>query len=85
MRLLKPAGISDVPLPVVEKLVLAADSAEAEGIFISCTALPTLAGLPGWEERLQKPVFSANLATIWLELSILGLAVRDIGVALSRK
>ncbi len=43
----------------------AADCAEAEALFLSCTALPALSVIAGLEERLGKPVVSSNQAGFW--------------------
>ncbi|MGW7375128.1 aspartate racemase/maleate isomerase family protein [Streptomyces venezuelae] len=39
---------------------------------MSCTALPTYDALPHLEERLGKPVISANQATAWALLAAVG-------------
>lgn len=48
------------------------DHAEADALFISCTALPTYDLLPRLEERLGKAVVSANQATAWALLRAVG-------------
>lgn len=78
------AGISDVDYRAVERLLEAADRPQAEGIFISCTALPTLANLAAWEEKVQKPVFSANLATLWLAFGLVRQPLKGIDIALTK-
>ncbi|MFJ8821096.1 Asp/Glu racemase [Streptomyces sp. NPDC102467] len=45
--------------------VVRGDHAQADAVFISCTTLPTYDALPLLEERLGKPVISANQATAW--------------------
>lgn len=52
--------------------VVTGDHREADALFISCTALPTYEALPHLEERLGKPVVSANQATAWAVLSAVG-------------
>ncbi|MFA3877730.1 Asp/Glu racemase [Streptomyces sp. MMCC 100] len=52
--------------------VIAGDHREADALFISCTALPTYDALPRLEERLGKPVISANQATAWALLGAVG-------------
>ncbi|MET7956653.1 MULTISPECIES: aspartate racemase/maleate isomerase family protein [Streptomyces] len=37
----------------------------ADAVFISCTTLPTYEALPRLENRLAKPVVSANRAPAW--------------------
>ncbi|MFE8009456.1 hypothetical protein [Streptomyces sp. NPDC057418] len=44
----------------------------ADAVFISCTALPTYDALSRPEERLGKPVISANQATAWALLDAVG-------------
>ena len=43
----------------------AADHPQADGVFISCTALPAMGVIPEIEERLGKPVISSNQASLW--------------------
>lgn len=52
--------------------VLAGDHPEADTLVISCTALPTYDALPDLEQRLGKPVVSANQATAWALLGAVG-------------
>lgn len=49
--------------------VLAGDHPQADALVISCTALPTYDALPDLEQRLGKPVISANQATAWALLA----------------
>lgn len=44
---------------------LESDHPDAEALFMSCTALPAVAIIDRIEERLGKPVLSANLALFW--------------------
>lgn len=57
-RVLAPSGLSLLGL-----VRLGADHPGAETVFISCTALPTFDVFEPLEERLGKPVISANQAT----------------------
>ena len=41
------------------------DTSEADGLFISCTALPALEILDEVEKKINKPVFSSNQTLIW--------------------
>ena len=50
------------------------DSAEAEGLVISCTNLVTYDAIPELERRLGKPVVSANQATIWHACVLAGVS-----------
>lgn len=49
-------------------LVTKVDSNEAEGIFVSCTNLPTINIIAKLEKTLGKPVVSSNTATCWAML-----------------
>lgn len=49
------------------------DVADAEGIFVSCTALPALGVIARIEARLGKPVLSSNQASLWRVLHHAGL------------
>ncbi|MEV1021016.1 Asp/Glu racemase [Streptomyces sp. NPDC050264] len=53
--------------------VVKGDHPRADAVFISCTSLPTYDALPRLEERLGKPVISANQATAWALLDAVGL------------
>ncbi|MET9494787.1 Asp/Glu racemase [Streptomyces sp. NPDC006552] len=56
----------------VADVVARADRPEADAVFVSCTALPTYDALPRLEERLGKPVVSADQATVWALLGAVG-------------
>jgi maleate isomerase len=51
----------------------AADRPDAEGVFLSCTALPSLGVIAELERRLGKPVISSNQASLWRMLHHAGL------------
>jgi len=53
------------------RLALKADRAEADGVFISCTNLPTAPIIERLENELGKPVVTSNQATLWLGLRAL--------------
>lgn len=57
------------------ELGLTADRPNADGLFISCTQLRGLDTVAELERRLAKPVVSANQASIWKALGVVG--VRD--------
>ncbi|WP_055564574.1 maleate cis-trans isomerase family protein [Streptomyces atriruber] len=59
--------------------VVAGDRPEADALFVSCTALPTYDALPRLEERLGKPVISANQATAWALLEAVGTRAHGPG------
>lgn len=58
----------------VRLLAEAADLAEAEAVFLSCTNLRTFDVLPEIEEGIGKPVLTANQVTMWAALRAAGLA-----------
>jgi maleate isomerase len=49
----------------VHELAVAADAPSARAVFLSCTNLRTFEVLEDLEERLGKPVLSANQVTMW--------------------
>jgi maleate isomerase len=49
----------------VAELARSADRPEADAVFLSCTALPTLHALPQLEDVCGKPVVSSNSAMLW--------------------
>ena len=67
-------GIADVSPEEVVRVGVETDSAEAEGLVISCTNLVTYEAIPELERRLGKPVVSANQATIWHACVLAGVA-----------
>ena len=48
------------------------DLADADALFISCTALPVLNIIDKLEKKLNKPVLSSNQALIWNTLEEIG-------------
>jgi len=56
----------------VYDLVNEVETAEAEGIFVSCTNLPTISLIEKLEKELGKPVVSSNTATMWAMLRKIG-------------
>ena len=52
------------------ELAKRADSPKAQGLFIACTAVPTVGIIEDLEQRLGKPVVSANQASMWHALKI---------------
>ncbi|HET6505129.1 MAG TPA: maleate cis-trans isomerase [Amycolatopsis sp.] len=59
------------PEAVVE-LAVSHDHADAEAVLIPDTAMRTLGVIPAIEERLGKPVLTANQVTIWEGLRLTG-------------
>jgi len=66
-------GIWKVNYRTVAELILAADHPDAEAIFVSCTNLPTYDIITPLEQRLGKPVLTANQLTVWACLGRMGL------------
>lgn len=48
------------------------DTSQSDGIFLSCTNLPTVEVIASLEKRLRKPVVSSNTATMWSMLKRIG-------------
>jgi len=68
------AGIWKVPYTTTAELVRAADTADAEAVFVSCTNLPTYDLIAVLERELGKPVLTANQVTMWAALRVAGAA-----------
>ncbi|WP_110467938.1 maleate cis-trans isomerase family protein [Williamsia limnetica] len=62
-----------IPYRATADLIRAADSPEADAIFVSCTNLPTYDILSTLEAELGKPVLSANQVTAWATLQEAGV------------
>lgn len=54
---------------------------KAEGVFASCTNMPTINAIADLEKTLKKPVVSSNTATLWAMLRKIGhpLQIRNYG------
>lgn len=52
----------------VSRIAKLVDTPQSEGIFLSCTNLPTVEVVASLERKLGKPVVSSNTATMWLML-----------------
>lgn len=61
-------GIARVPYDSVKELAYAVDTPEAEAVFFSCTNLHTFDIIQELEQKLGKPVLSANQVTMWAAL-----------------
>jgi len=68
------ADIWKVPYDTTAELVRAADSTDAEAVFVSCTNLPTYDLIAPLERELGKPVLTANQVTMWAALRVAGVA-----------
>lgn len=58
-------GMADVSGKRVFELVKSVDRPKSDGVFISCTDLPTIGVINNLEKDLKKPVISSNHATLW--------------------
>jgi len=61
-------------------LVKSLNYQDAEGVFISCTNLPTMKLIEKLERDLHKPVISSNTATLWSMLKESGHDVKIQGI-----
>ncbi len=57
----------------------AVDSADADAVFLSCTALPALGIIADLEARLGKSVVTSNQASLWRALTHAGVTVEGPG------
>jgi maleate isomerase len=67
-----------VPASEAYRLARRADGPGADGVFIACTALPTLPVIEHLEADLGKPVITANQATMWEALRLSGVATTSM-------
>ncbi len=58
----------------ITEAALSADHADAEALFLSCTALPALGLIEEIEAKVGKPVVSSNHALFWALLQTVGLS-----------
>jgi maleate cis-trans isomerase len=72
-------AINRVPQEDILDMVRSVDRPEAEAIFISCTALPSLPLVASIETEMGKPVVTSNQATFWNVLRLLGLKASICG------
>lgn len=66
------ADIWKVPYARTVELVLEADDDRAQAVVVSCTNLPTYDVIAPLEQRLGKPVVTANQVTMWATLAAVG-------------
>ncbi len=71
-RPLTAAQASGLTYDEVAEMMRAADTREADALFVSCTAVPTYDLITPMEEELGKPVVTANQATVWAALRAIG-------------
>lgn len=67
-------NIWTVPQQVTADLIRAADAPAAQAIVVACTNLATYELIAPLEAELGKPILSANQATMWAALRMVGLA-----------
>ncbi|MGI8417427.1 MAG: maleate cis-trans isomerase family protein [Nakamurella sp.] len=75
-------NIWTVPQRVTADLITAADAPDAQAIVVSCTNLATYELIAPLEAELGKPIVSANQATMWAALRMVGLAAVGDGQGL---
>ena len=66
------------PAAIVE-MALAADRPEADGIFVSCSALRSVEAIEEIERRAGKPAVASNQALVWRMLRLTGIEDRIEG------
>jgi len=73
MQLTNPQRYQSIPPLEVYKFATTADTPEADGIFISCTAFRALEIAGRLEKEKGKPVVTSNSASIWYALRKVGI------------
>lgn len=76
--------IMHIGYDAVKNMADIVDHPEAEAVFFSCTNLRTFDIITELEQKLGKPVLSANQVTIWAALKAAGIATPDIPQTLFR-
>ena len=66
-------AINRIPPEMAFRLAREVDRADAQAVFLSCTALPTIDVIAELERELGKPVISSNIAVFWSCLRLLGI------------
>jgi len=64
--------VGRIPRPAIIEAALAADSPDADAMFLSCTALQAADCITELEDRLGKPVLTSNQAMLWRVLRLAG-------------
>jgi maleate cis-trans isomerase len=72
-------AINKVPPQAVFRMARHVDRPDAEAIFLSCTAMPTIPVIAEIEAELGKPVVTSNQSTFWNTLRMLGLNQKVYG------
>ena len=65
---------------IVIDLVQSLNHQSADGVFVSCTNLPTMKVIEKLERALHKPFISSNTATLWSILKRIGHDVKIQGI-----
>lgn len=71
--------IMHIPYESVSAMAEVVDHPEAEAVFFSCTNLRTFDIISDLEQKLGKPVLSANMVTMWAALKTAGLPMPAVG------
>ena len=72
-------AINRIPPEAVFRLARMVDRPDAQAIFLSCTAMPTIDVIANLEKELGKPVISSNTAVFWSCLRLLGIKTPVMG------
>ncbi|MEV0359920.1 Asp/Glu/hydantoin racemase [Nocardia sp. NPDC050697] len=72
-------GIWKVGYRTIAERILGADAPDAQAVFVSCTNLPTYDVIEPLEQRLGKPVLTANQLTMWACLGRMKLPMMGPG------
>jgi maleate isomerase len=76
---LADSEISRIPSRAIHEAALALDQAEADALFLSCTALRAVPVAAAIEAALGKPVITSNQALAWDALRLAGYTERVPG------
>ncbi len=71
-------GFQDISPQQVYRMTVDSSSKQSDGVIISCTNLRVLDVLPQIELDLGKPVVSANQASMWHALRLMGIKDRSV-------
>jgi maleate isomerase len=86
MKGLGLTNVQKVSPKTIYELALEVNTPMAEAVFISCTGLKTLQIIEKLEKKLNKLVFSSNIATFWDAMRLLKInqPIRGYGSLLSK-
>ena len=80
LSIVENTKIGETKGEVVIDLVKSLNHQDADGVFISCTNLPTMNIIEKLERMLHKPVISSNTATLWSMIKRSGHEVKMEGI-----